>query len=452
MKLIRFFLIAFLLGVVGQSAAQGQDDRDRRHDDRYDDRYDDRNDRYDDRYQPRSPRREVGFFYDELAPYGDWVLTRQYGWAWFPNNVRPNWRPYREGRWANSDYGWTWVTYEPFGWATYHYGRWAFDPRFGWLWVPGTIWGPAWVSWQNGGGYIGWAPLPPAVGFEVGFGIRLGGFDLSVGIRPDAYSFVPERSFLEARISGFLEPEARNRTIYRSTRNVTNYTYVDSRVVNRGIDIRSIERATGHRVTSLRVATDARAKQRTELSSSQLRIYRPERQKLDSVEVGPRVNAGGRAEALPDNRGDNGQAGGRPGEDRNVPEFQVVPRPNAPRGGSDRKIEKQQERAQQDLQRFQTEQKQRIDRRQQQELVKAKAQDDRVEVQKRHLEERESLQQAQQSAEQQLKERQKALRQARPAADAPKAEAAKDDQGKAKGKGKEAKPRKRGGGGGSGGQ
>jgi hypothetical protein len=31
----------------------------------------------------------------------------------------------------------------------------------GWGWVPGTMWGPAWVSWRSGGGYAGWAPLPP---------------------------------------------------------------------------------------------------------------------------------------------------------------------------------------------------------------------------------------------------------------------------------------------------
>jgi hypothetical protein len=79
-----------------------------------------------------------------------------------------DWRPYTVGRWVNSNYGWTWVSYEPFGWATYHYGRWAFDRQIGWIWVPGTVWGPAWVAWQQGSGYIGWAPLPPQVGFQVG--------------------------------------------------------------------------------------------------------------------------------------------------------------------------------------------------------------------------------------------------------------------------------------------
>jgi len=31
----------------------------------------------------------------------------------------------------------------------------------GWLWIPGSDWGPAWVSWRSGEGYYGWAPLGP---------------------------------------------------------------------------------------------------------------------------------------------------------------------------------------------------------------------------------------------------------------------------------------------------
>ena len=103
---------------------------------------------YDDRGQ--APAVDVGFFYTELSPYGEWVRHPYYGWVWFPRHVRAGWRPYSDGRWVESDYGWTWVSYEPFGWATYHYGRWAWDRYVGWLWVPGTDWGPAWVAWQQG--------------------------------------------------------------------------------------------------------------------------------------------------------------------------------------------------------------------------------------------------------------------------------------------------------------
>ena len=51
--------------------------------------------------------------------------------------------------------GWTWISDEPYGWATYHYGRWYDDPEIGWSWVPSNEWAPSWVSWQEGANYIG---------------------------------------------------------------------------------------------------------------------------------------------------------------------------------------------------------------------------------------------------------------------------------------------------------
>jgi len=43
----------------------------------------------------------------------------------------------------------------------YHYGRWGWRAGFGWFWVPGYVWGPAWVSWRWVNGYACWAPLGP---------------------------------------------------------------------------------------------------------------------------------------------------------------------------------------------------------------------------------------------------------------------------------------------------
>ena len=249
---------------------------------------------YDDR--GRAPGVDVGFFYGELSPYGEWVRHPYYGWVWFPRHVHAGWRPYSVGRWVESDYGWTWVSYEPFGWATYHYGRWAWDRYVGWLWVPGTDWGPAWVAWQQGNGYIGWAPLPPAVGFDLRVGIQLGGFNLSFGIAPRNYAFVDERRFLDTRIGGYIVPEARNVTIIHNTTNITNYTVVDNRVINHGVPVERVERVTGRRAQRLRVAaqTSSRA---TSVERDVVRIYRPAETKLESVKVAKRNNAGLRREA-----------------------------------------------------------------------------------------------------------------------------------------------------------
>src|SRR5258708_24450962 len=46
-------------------------------------------------------------------------------------------------------------------WACYHYGSWLYDPAYGWVWIPGTEWAPAWVVWREAPDYIGWAPCGP---------------------------------------------------------------------------------------------------------------------------------------------------------------------------------------------------------------------------------------------------------------------------------------------------
>ncbi len=96
-----------------------------------------------------------------LAAHGTWVEVGSYGRCWRPGHVIVGWRPYCAGEWVWTDCGWYWASDEPWAWACYHYGSWVYDPGFGWVWVPGVEWAPAWVSWRVGGGYIGWAPLPP---------------------------------------------------------------------------------------------------------------------------------------------------------------------------------------------------------------------------------------------------------------------------------------------------
>ncbi|HVV48276.1 MAG TPA: DUF6600 domain-containing protein, partial [Polyangia bacterium] len=114
---------------------------------------------YDDGYDEQAYTQ----FQSALAPYGAWDYDADYGYVWSPGLaiVGAGFCPYAtHGRWVFSEYGWTWVSDWSWGWAPFHYGRWI--TRAGrWSWVPGTMWGPAWVSWRSGGGYVGWAPLPP---------------------------------------------------------------------------------------------------------------------------------------------------------------------------------------------------------------------------------------------------------------------------------------------------
>jgi hypothetical protein len=187
-------------------------------------------------------------FRADLAPYGEWFEYGDYGWVWRPRHVHHGWRPYVDGHWALTDVGWTWVADEPWGWAPYHYGRWFDDAGYGWVWVPGDEWAPAWVSWQSGGGYIGWAPLPPWASWSPGVGIAA-----TVYLAPSAYVFVPDHNFVARDVRRFVMPVDRNEIVIRNTRNVTNYTRTGDRIVDRSLDPHEVERVVGHRIASQRV-------------------------------------------------------------------------------------------------------------------------------------------------------------------------------------------------------
>jgi len=87
-------------------------------------------------------------FYQPLEPYGAWVNVGSYGRCWHPREVPSDWQPYTDGHWEWTDAGWYWVSDEPWGWACFHYGSWEDDPQYGWVWIPGTEWAPAWVTWR----------------------------------------------------------------------------------------------------------------------------------------------------------------------------------------------------------------------------------------------------------------------------------------------------------------
>jgi hypothetical protein len=182
----------------------------------------------------REPTGSYSIFYNKLEPYGDWIETRDYGYVYRPHEAAStHWRPYANGRWVYTEAGWTWISEEPFGWATYHYGRWTRLHGAGWVWVPGDEWAPAWVSWRKGGEYVGWAPLPPEAQFDRRSGIHTWS-DNYYDVGPDQYVFVPAQRFGEQRIERAIVPEQRNLMIVNQTTNVTSITYSNTIIVNQG--------------------------------------------------------------------------------------------------------------------------------------------------------------------------------------------------------------------------
>jgi hypothetical protein len=98
--------------------------------------------------------------FGELSSYGTWIKVQPFGLVWQPWVVR-DWQPYLYGYWQLTEWGWTWISYEPFGWAVYHYGYWHYDASWGWVWLPGDEWSPARVQWVWADDYVSWTPYPP---------------------------------------------------------------------------------------------------------------------------------------------------------------------------------------------------------------------------------------------------------------------------------------------------
>ena len=185
----------------------------------------------------------ISFFHDQLSPHGRWVVAGSYGDVWVPGGVAAGWAPYVDGQWVWTDYGWTWVSSDPWGDIPYHYGTWTWVSDYGWSWVPGTVWAPAWVTWAYSDDYIGWAPVPATFVFSSG-----GYFGSPVVLSASRYCFVPTSRFVGVNVSTVRVPIQQNTTIFARTTRATRFQVSNGVVHTAGLDPSRIERATGHHI------------------------------------------------------------------------------------------------------------------------------------------------------------------------------------------------------------
>lgn len=216
---------------------------------------------YDPQYGGQGPMQD---FYTELAPYGQWVQTPEYGAVWIPG-VDPGFQPYAtNGHWVVTEYGNTWVSDYAWGWAPFHYGRWFQDRYRRWAWVPGNDWGPAWVSWRSGGGYYGWAPLGPGININV-----------NVNIPANYWVFVPQIYITSPRLFSYYVPRPRVVNIYQNTTIINNVYRVNNRAYAYGPRREEIEYVTRRSVPVYRIENSGRPG-RSVVQNNSVGIYRPE--------------------------------------------------------------------------------------------------------------------------------------------------------------------------------
>ncbi len=155
---------------------------------------------------------------EDLDDNGQWEDTPDYGPVWMPTAVAVGWAPYSFGHWAwISPWGWTWVDNSSWGYAPFHYGRWArWHDR--WCWVPGprhvrAVYSPAMVAWVGGpagGAGVGWFPLGPREVYVPGYHVS-DGYVRNINI---TNTTIVNNTYIT--------------DVYRNR--VTNVTYVNSRV------------------------------------------------------------------------------------------------------------------------------------------------------------------------------------------------------------------------------
>jgi hypothetical protein len=176
-------------------------------------------------------RGSFDIFYGSLSPHGEWIYVDRDVYAWRPLQVHTGWRPYLYGQWAWTDHGWYWVSEEPWAWAVYHYGRWYCDDYYGWIWIPGYEWAPAWVEWRIGGAYVGWAPLGPYAVFSLNFGI----YYSHHWVTPYHYwSFVPCHAVTNYSVDRYVYRTRENVRLIGRTRGAGSVRSERGRIASRG--------------------------------------------------------------------------------------------------------------------------------------------------------------------------------------------------------------------------
>ncbi|MGA2362186.1 MAG: DUF6600 domain-containing protein [Candidatus Aminicenantales bacterium] len=213
---------------------------------------------------------DMDSMYNYLSPYGSWVNLAPYGPVWTPRHMGYQWRPYSDGHWVMTDDGWTWIANEEWGSIPFHYGRWGYDDGFGWYWVPGTVWAPAWVSWRWSDQYAGWAPLPPGVEFRAGMDFA----SLSFNIPSRFWVFIQAPHFLDRDIYHYTLPYERNNTIMNFTSIHNNMSFRNNRVFNAGIGTDVVQRVTRQQIPRYRIQ-DVRQPGPARVAGNNLQIYRP---------------------------------------------------------------------------------------------------------------------------------------------------------------------------------
>ena len=223
-------------------------------------------------YDDAGNNQNYNAFYDQLRPYGNWVNYAGYGYVWVPADVPADFSPYvTAGQWVYTDAGWTWASDYDWGWAAFHYGRWFRDNTYGWMWMPGNEWAPAWVSWGSYDNYYCWAPMAPYANYN---------YSGYYNNNYYSWNFVSRDHFCNEHVGYYIE----NRNVYGhgDFRNINAHVNIinDAHAYGNhhygsGPRVNEVAQVTGHSITPLAINNVSHASA-THINGSQINVYRPE--------------------------------------------------------------------------------------------------------------------------------------------------------------------------------
>jgi hypothetical protein len=139
---------------------------------------------------------------------------------------------------------------------------------YGWLWVPGYDWSPAWVTWGNVDNYYCWAPLMPEVNVVADFGSwRPHSFYWNVCSRDHIY---------DRNISNVIErPERIGNVVDRITIiNNFNTTRRNKLYYSKGPDVHEVEGFTRQKINPVSFREVNKANQASH-KGTVVNVYRP---------------------------------------------------------------------------------------------------------------------------------------------------------------------------------
>lgn len=205
-------------------------------------------------------------FYDILSPVGEWIqiskeeVDEDMGdgngqsfssisgdeslvFIWRPSGAGADWRPYTNGSWVYTDRGWFWNSNEGWGWAVYHYGRWWHSAKLGWVWMPGYVWAPAWVTWRVADNHIGWCALSPRAKWRMDAGITE--FNYRYKYNDADWVFVNKANFANDINGANITAVSENRNLVSGSKSLLNMREQNEAVTLAGPDANDIEKTTG---------------------------------------------------------------------------------------------------------------------------------------------------------------------------------------------------------------